>query len=217
MFLGPDILVSMDRAVQEKNSKQTPKSNGNIKQPPKVQSTNDGKETAKPPATIDEWLAAKTKKKIHFKSYQSFLKFHLPEKTNMFLFEVPKTSSGPLFCHQLTFEGLEGGVPELFMSVGASCGFRLDWDASGQVLLRQVQERLDDSVFGASMYSDDSGGMQNGVLFSFQVACCSLNVFQIWFQCCEWEWRLLSCNPLPPSLLPKLFLCNSCSFSVRFA
>ena len=63
-------------------------------------------------------------------------------------------------------------MPEVFLSVKANCGFRLEWVATGQVLLRQVQDRLDDSDFGASMYSEESGGMQSGVLFSFQVVCC---------------------------------------------
>ena len=123
-----------------------------------------------PPRTIDEFLDTVTEKTgIEYIVHESF--FNIVISANyeeIFLWLSPRNMK-ELFFHQLTVDGVEGALPDMFDTTPKMAGLYFDVSPNGMdIVLFEAQQELSSSDLAASMYDQSTKGMKRGILKYFK-------------------------------------------------
>ena len=123
-----------------------------------------------PPQTIDEFLDTVTEKTgIEYIVHESF--FNIVISANyeeIFLWLSPRNMK-ELFFHQLTVDGVEGALPDMFDTTPKMAGLYFDVSPNGMdIVLFEAQQELSSTDLASSMYDESTKGMKRGILKYFK-------------------------------------------------
>ena len=123
-----------------------------------------------PPKTIDEFLDTVTERTgIEYIVHESFIKIVISANyEEIFLWLSPRNMK-ELFFHQLTVDGVEGALPDMFDTTPKMAGLYFDVSPNGMdIVLYEAQQQLSSTDLASSMYDENTKGMKRGILKYFK-------------------------------------------------
>ena len=121
------------------------------------------------PQTVEDWFKKKKKRGTKYCEYDSFHRVYLREDYEQVLLRVDRATMERCFFVQLTVDGFEGSLPDMFDTTPRTLGLHFaDAPNSRDVMLVEAQAELPSGDAAASMYAKGSGGRTRGYLRSFK-------------------------------------------------
>ena len=159
---GEEESKEAEEASEEEEKKSPP--------PPPQQQQRQQKEEEMPPQTIDEFLDKVTEKTdTEYIVHDSFFKIVVSDTYEEIFLWLHSSNMKELFFHQLTVDGVEGSLPDMFDTTPKTAGLYFDMAPNGMdVILVEAQQELSSTDLASSMYDESTNGMKRGILKYFR-------------------------------------------------
>eukprot|EP00943_MAST-04B_sp_MAST-4B-sp1_P002346 g2346.t1 len=122
------------------------------------------------PTTIDEFLDKVTEETdVEYIVHDSFFKIVVSDTYEEIFLWLNSRNMKQLFFHQLTVDGIEGSLPDMFDTTPKTAGLYFDMAPNGKdVILVEAQQKLPSTDLASSMYDEVTNGMKRGILKYFR-------------------------------------------------